>query len=353
MREMANPINGVEDGDSPLHCQLDVCDCAVGQCSGRSTPQEDTVNLSKHLLHSGGTLCEPRVGVRLGPLRELSLNHHVQELHDEGRKVPEVHAVPQGQEQQGPELRQLLVPQEPQPLHHVDLHPGVGVDVEVGDDVLEAGGKLISCQVDVAHAVPHGVALLVHAVVAQPRQDVGGLAQLPHPQILVHESAGADQDVQQPEEVWPAVHIFHGIDEIHRVEDVEGLRYSQIHDAKDKALQGRKPGGWPGRRHERSLDEPVVDCERVLRTHQNASEVIGKRQHLKHAWDFLKMPDFRILVHLILRQSSVRYIEAHSNQSQGQDALRCRPSHVITVGTRVKVIAHQQISNVENPTDGQ
>ena len=31
-----------------------------------------------------------------------------------------------------------------------------------------------------------------------------------------------------PEEVWPAVHIFHGIDEIHRVEDVEGLAEQKV-----------------------------------------------------------------------------------------------------------------------------
>ena len=67
------PHAGVQHQGTPLHCQLDVCDCAVGQCSGRSTPQEDTVNLSKHLNRGRRCLQRRDEGVCTGsPVAAIS-----------------------------------------------------------------------------------------------------------------------------------------------------------------------------------------------------------------------------------------------------------------------------------------
>ena len=66
------------------------------------------------------------------------------ELVEEGDVVPRVVPVPHGEEGEGADLARVLVVEEAQPLVHVVQHPGVGVDVERLDHVVETGDGLES-----------------------------------------------------------------------------------------------------------------------------------------------------------------------------------------------------------------
>lgn len=154
------------------------------QGTGRQQPSHNAPGSLGHHMGDAGLARNERVNRASEADGQAALGLHVHELEAEAEEVAHVSAVPDGQEEKDTESGQVLVAEEAQALEDVELGPEVGVHVEGGDNLGQGGGELVVEWVDVAEAVPLGLALGVVAVEGDAREDTGALSDGPDSKVL-------------------------------------------------------------------------------------------------------------------------------------------------------------------------
>lgn len=154
------------------------------QGTGGQQPRHHTPRSLGHRVCNAGLASNERIDGAAETDRHAALSLHVHELKTEAEEVSQMSTVPDSQEQEHTQGGQVLVAEEAQALENIELGPEVGVHVEGSDDLGQRGGEFVVQRVDVAEAVPLGLALGVVAVEGDTGEDARSLGNGPDSKVL-------------------------------------------------------------------------------------------------------------------------------------------------------------------------